>query len=79
VLDGKLLVFGGEGNAGDASGVFDDVEAYDPASDTWSPLPPMLEPRHGLGAAELDGRVYLPGGASAQGFGAVGEHTVLIY
>jgi N-acetylneuraminic acid mutarotase len=79
VLDGKLLVFGGEGNGGDASGVFDDVEAYDAASDSWSPLPPMLEPRHGLGAAELDGRVYLPGGASAQGFGAVGEHTVLIY
>lgn len=78
VLDGKLLVFGGEGNADEASGVFDDVEAYDPVSDSWYALPPMLEPRHGLGAAALDGRIYLPGGASALGFGAVGEHTVFV-
>src|SRR5690606_1829660 len=35
VLDGKLHVLGGEGNAADPSGVFDDIEAYDPASDTW--------------------------------------------
>jgi hypothetical protein len=79
VLDGRFLIFGGEGNGGDASGVFDDVEAYDAASDTWQALPPMLEPRHGFGAAALDGSIYLPGGASTQGFGAVGEHTVLVY
>jgi hypothetical protein len=78
-LDGKLHVIGGEGNDGDASGVFDEVEAYDPASDSWQALPPMLEPRHGLAAAELEGRIYLPGGASAQGFGAVGDHTVIVF
>jgi len=78
-LDGKLHVIGGEGNGGDASGVFDDVEAYDPATDTWQALAPMLEPRHGLAAAELEGRIYLPGGASAQGFGAVEAHTVIVF
>ena len=79
VLDGKLHVFGGEGNAGDPSGVFDDIEAYDPASDSWQTLPPMLEPRHGLAAAALDGSIYLPGGASSQGFGAVDAHSVLSF
>lgn len=79
VLDGKLHILGGEGNSADPSGVFDDIEAYDPATDTWQVLPPMLEPRHGLAAAALDGRIYLPGGASAQGFGAVGDHTVLVF
>ncbi|HTV22401.1 MAG TPA: kelch repeat-containing protein, partial [Polyangiaceae bacterium] len=61
------------------SGVFDDIEAYDAATDSWQALPPMLEPRHGLAAAALDGRIYLPGGASAQGFGAVGDSTVLAF
>lgn len=79
VLDGNLFILGGEGNAADPSGVFDSVEAYDPSGDRWQPLPPMLEPRHGLAAAALDGRIYLPGGASAQGFGAVGDHTVLVF
>jgi N-acetylneuraminic acid mutarotase len=79
VLDGRFLIFGGEGNDDDPSGVFDDVEAYDPAADSWQALPPMLEPRHGLGAAALGGSIYLPGGASTEGFGAVGEHTVLVY
>lgn len=79
VLADRFLIFGGEGNGGDPSGVFDDVEAYDLVTDTWQALPPMLEPRHGFGAAALDGSIYLPGGASTQGFGAVGEHTVLVY
>ncbi len=79
VLDGKLHVLGGEGNPADPSGVFDEIEAYDPASDTWETLTPMLEPRHGLAAAVLDGRIYLPGGASTQGFGAVDAHSVLSF
>jgi N-acetylneuraminic acid mutarotase len=75
VLDGKLFVFGGEGNAADASGVFPDVEAYDPVSDSWQTLPDMLVPRHGFGAAMLEGRIYLPGGATRQAFGAVNDHS----
>jgi N-acetylneuraminic acid mutarotase len=76
VLDGRLILFGGEGNASDPTGVFPQVEAYDPEADTWEALPSMVSPRHGLGAAALDGAIYLPGGASTQGFGAEDTNTV---
>ena len=61
------------------SAVFTNIEAYDPASDSWQALPPMLLPRHGFGAAASEGAIYLPGGASAQGFGAVSDHTVVTF
>jgi N-acetylneuraminic acid mutarotase len=76
VLGGELFIFGGEGNAMDASGVFTEVEAYDPAADSWRALPDMLFPRHGLAAATFAERIYLPGGASQQGFGAEDTNTV---
>jgi N-acetylneuraminic acid mutarotase len=75
VVGGRLVIFGGEGSGTSTTGVFAQVEAYDPASDTWEALPDMLVPRHGLGAAVLDGRIYLPGGATRQAFGAVNDHT----
>jgi N-acetylneuraminic acid mutarotase len=78
VLDGRLFVFGGEGS-GMGSGVFPNVEAYDPAADRWETLPAMSVPRHGFGAATLDGRIYLPGGATSQGFGPVDDHSVLFF
>ena len=80
VLAERLLIFGGEGNPAPATfGVWPNIDAYEPASDSWQALAPMLLPRHGLGAAVSDGRVYLPGGAAAQGFGAVNDHTVLSF
>jgi N-acetylneuraminic acid mutarotase len=78
VLGERLFIFGGEGNASDPSGVFPQVEAYDPATDTWEAFPDMLFPRHGLGAAADAGRIYLPGGASQQGFGAEDTHTAFV-
>ena len=78
VLGERLFLFGGEGNASDPSGVFPQVEAYDPATDGWQAFPDMLAPRHGLGAAADAGRIYLPGGASQQGFGAEDTHTVFV-
>ena len=71
VLDGRLYVFGGEGAPDVASGVFDAVEVYDVAGDRWSVLEPMPSPRHGMGAAAVDGRIIIPGGADEQAFGAV--------
>jgi hypothetical protein len=70
-----VFLFGGEGAAGNM-GVFTEIEAYDGASDTWESFPPMLLPRHGFGAAVLDGRIYLAGGATRQGGGASDAHTV---
>jgi N-acetylneuraminic acid mutarotase len=75
VLGGRLVIFGGEGNGASTTGVFAQVEAYAHASDTWESLPDMLVPRHGFGAAVLGQRIYLPGGATQQAFGAVNNHS----
>jgi N-acetylneuraminic acid mutarotase len=74
VVGGRILVAGGEGNPEDPRGVFDDNEAYDPALDAWEILAPMPRGRHGTGGAALDGRLFVPGGADRQGFGAVDTH-----
>jgi N-acetylneuraminic acid mutarotase len=74
----RFIVVGGEGNANASTGVFDDVEAYDPAADSWAILAPMLTPRHGTGAAELNGKLYVPGGATQQAFGAVDTNEVYV-
>lgn len=72
ILDGQLYVFGGEGNTGNAqTELFDDVEVYVPATDRWRLLAPMAPARHGTGVAALGGRIYVPGGADVQAFGAV--------
>jgi hypothetical protein len=71
---GRIVVAGGEGNPAAATGVFDAVEAYDPAGDAWTALAPMPTPRHGTGAATLGRTLYLPGGATVQAFGAVDTH-----
>ncbi len=71
VFEGELYVFGGEGNGGDPSGVFPQVEAYDPVADSWAELADMDDPRHGMGAASFEGGILVPGGARTQAFGAV--------
>jgi N-acetylneuraminic acid mutarotase len=78
-LAGRFHVFGGEGNPGHPSGVFADAEAYDPELDEWFVLAPMPVPRHGFGAATLGDRIYLPGGATQQAFGAVSDVDMFFY
>jgi hypothetical protein len=75
-LGDRTFVFGGEGNAALPSGVFPELEAYTP--DSWEALEPMPTPRHGTGAAELDGVIYVPGGATMQAFGAVDTHEAYV-
>jgi hypothetical protein len=76
-LDGRLYVFGGEGNAANPRGVYAEVEAYDPATDTWTLVDTMPTPRHGLGAVALGSRIYLPGGSARQGGFGYGRTTLL--
>jgi len=76
VIGGRIIVVGGEGNPATASGVFAEVEAYDPATNTWETLAPMTSPRHGMGAAVVGGSLYVPGGANMQAFAAVATHDV---
>ncbi len=75
VTNALLVVFGGEvDQARFPSFVYPHVEAYDFQSDTWYSDPGMPLPRHGFGAATVDGTVYLPGGASRAGFGETSWH-----
>lgn len=74
----ELIVVGGEGNGDAPSGVFPQAEAYDVDAATWRTLAPMPAPRHGMGAAGWGDALYVPGGASTQGFGAVDTVEVLV-
>ena len=78
VLRGRLFVFGGEGNSRLPSGTFAEVESWDPLTDRWMPETPMARPRHGIGAATVDGKIYVPAGAVLQGFGPTNHHDVYL-
>jgi ABC-type nitrate/sulfonate/bicarbonate transport system substrate-binding protein len=67
VLGGRLFVFGGEGNPDSPLGIYSEVEAYDPATDTWTQFGPMPTPRHALATVAVGNRIYLVGGALRQG------------
>jgi hypothetical protein len=79
VLGDQLFVFGGEGSEDAPNGVFPDVEAYDPATDSWEVYPAMDVPRHGFGAAVVGDRIYLMGGATRQGGGADSASSVYYF
>jgi N-acetylneuraminic acid mutarotase len=68
VVGKQIFIFGGEGNTQDPSFVFRDVDVYDAEADSWRSDPPMMTPRHGLGAAATVGEtLYLPGGGITGG------------
>jgi N-acetylneuraminic acid mutarotase len=65
---GCFYAFGGEGNDADPRGIFEELEVYDPRSDSWQSLEPIPTPVHGVtGSAFLDGWIHLPGGGIARG------------
>ncbi|KAG4429588.1 hypothetical protein IFR05_014928 [Cadophora sp. M221] len=76
VVNGKIIVFGGEGNPAtglgvNGTGIFDQTEAYNPKEDTWETLEPMLHPRHGTSAISIGRKVYIPGGGHIEGVAPV--------
>lgn len=65
LTDGRVLVTGGQIFVDELEQFMqvDDAELYDPATDTWLPVSPLLETRMGHRAASLpDGRVLVAGG-----------------
>ena len=48
-----------------------------PRLTTWQPHPPMPTPKHGIWAAVIGNTIYLPGGATAQGFSATTSHEAV--
>lgn len=78
VFGNRIYVFGGEGNQATSSGVFEQNEMYDIAAGTWHTEAPMPTPRHGIGAAVVDQRIYIPGGGIRQGFQPSSQHEAFI-
>jgi hypothetical protein len=62
VYNGKIYVAGGEWQDPVVQTAFRVFEAYDPATNTWSVLPPMTTPRHGVAGAVIGNRFYAVSG-----------------
>ena len=62
-IDGKLYVFGGCTHNGDCRiGTTNVLEAYDPASNSWSVKSAMPTARNLMASAVIDGKLYVAGG-----------------
>jgi len=66
VINERLYVMGGEG-ANSEIGLFQDVDEYNPVTDSWKKMQPMLHARHGMGGIAYDGKMWLIGGANPFG------------
>ena len=62
VYGGRIYVTGGEFQDSQMMATFRALEAYDPASNTWSVLPPMPVARHGLAGAVVGNRLHMVSG-----------------
>lgn len=59
---GRIFVAGGEMRNAQSYGAYRAVEGYDPVANSWSILPPMLVPRHGLAGGVIGNRLHLVSG-----------------
>ena len=73
VHKGLIYIAGGEQRTSQFQRTFRAVEAYNPANNRWSQLPPMEFPRHGLAGDIINGKFHLVSGDAASG-GAPGTH-----
>jgi len=62
VYNGRIYVAGGEYQDTRMMATFKAVEAYDPATNSWTDMPPMPVSRHGLAAGVIGNRLILVGG-----------------
>ena len=58
----RIFVAGGEVTTTELVGAFRAVEAYDPATNSWTTLPSMMMPRHGFAGAVIGNRFHLVSG-----------------
>ncbi|TAQ83381.1 hypothetical protein B7494_g8296 [Chlorociboria aeruginascens] len=68
IIGGTIYTFGGQGNSDPSSnGTFNESEAYDTTTNTWTSLTPMLDPRHSTSGVAVNGAIYIPGGTNMPG------------
>ena len=69
--NGEFFIIGGEtlnGANATTNGVYDRVDIYNVAKNTWRLGPTMITPRHGIAPQILGGRIYAPGGGPHSGY-----------
>lgn len=78
VYSGRIYVAGGEYQDPHMMATFRAVEAYDPANNTWTEMPPMPVSRHGLAVGVIGNRLHVVSGdVQSAGTGvevSTGEH-----
>jgi hypothetical protein len=58
----RIFAAGGEVTTTELVGAFRAIEAYDPVTNSWTTLPSMPMPRHGLAGGVIGNRFYLVSG-----------------
>ncbi|KAI0478335.1 hypothetical protein F4859DRAFT_521186 [Xylaria cf. heliscus] len=71
----KLLIFGGEGNLKNPTGVFSATEVYNVRRDQWKRAVPMPIPRHGFGAISFRQNTWMAGGGLVSGSAQPNAHA----
>jgi N-acetylneuraminic acid mutarotase len=69
---GMIYVLGGEVRDYHMDGIFRDMEAFNPATNEWFRLQPMVTARHGVNVSVLGNRLHAIGGHVA--FDGTAEH-----
>ena len=75
VYVGRIYVTGGEGQDNRMMATFRALEAFDPASGTWSILPSLPVSRHGLAGAVVGNRLHMVSGDVQSAGTGVHVHT----
>ena len=75
VYQGRIYVTGGEGQDYRSMFTWRALEAYDPATNTWSTLPSLPVSRHGLAGATVGNRLHMVSGDVQSAGTGVQVHT----
>lgn len=67
VLGKKMLVIGGE--SGEQVPAHNEVEAFNTKTQQWETLSPLHQGRHGTGAVNINGKIYIVAGSGNRGGG----------